>query len=237
MKKILYNIYLWLVAIPLIAVLTILTAILTMIFSPIFPKSRFAHSIPKIWAKIVCFLLLIRVKNFGKENIDTRQSYVYISNHQSIIDIFVIYGWLPSVFKWLMKAELFKIPFVGWACKAAGHIFIDRSVGIEANKSIAAAKRKLKDGISIVIFPEGSRTHDGKMQRFKRGAFRIAADLHLPILPITLRGSYERLPRNHGPKFSYGTVEMYFHNPINIAENQTEDDLMQQAWNIVASKL
>jgi len=237
MKKIFYNIYLWLIAIPLIAILTIVTAILTMIISPFFPKARFAHAIPKMWAKLVCFLLLIRVKVFGKENIDTNQSYVYISNHQSIIDIFVIYGWLPSVFKWLMKAELFKIPFVGWACKAAGHIFIERSAGIEANKSIAMAERTLQNGISVVIFPEGSRTHDGKMQRFKRGAFRITGDLHLPILPITLRGSYDRLPRNHGPKFTYGTVEMYFHPPINYTNYQTESELMQQAWEIVASKL
>ncbi|MDR2824186.1 MAG: 1-acyl-sn-glycerol-3-phosphate acyltransferase, partial [Prevotellaceae bacterium] len=106
MKKHLYNIYLWLFALPVAAVLTILTAILTMLTSPMFPKSRFAHAIPKTWAQLICFLLLIRVKIFGKENIDIRQSYVYISNHQSIIDIFVIYGWLPSVFKWIMKAEL-----------------------------------------------------------------------------------------------------------------------------------
>lgn len=236
MKKFFYNIYLWLVAIPVIAILTLLTAILTILIAPFFPQARFAHAIPKIWSKLTCFLLLIRVKIFGIENIDTSQSYIYISNHQSIIDIFVIYGWLPSVFKWLMKAELLKIPFVGWACKAAGHIFIDRSLGVGANKSIAEAKTKLQNGVSVVIFPEGSRTHDGKMQHFKRGAFRIAGDLHLPILPITLRGSFERLPRNHGPKFTYGTVEMHFHPPINT-ENETENELLEQAWNIVASKL
>lgn len=237
MKKIFYNIYIWLIAIPLIAILTILTAILTMIISPFFPKSCFAHAIPKTWAKLICFLLLIRVKIFGKENIDTNQSYVYVSNHQSIIDIFVIYGWLPSVFKWLMKAELFKIPFVGWACKAAGHIFIDRSVGIEVNKSIVAAEQILQNGVSVVIFPEGSRTYDGKMQRFKRGAFRIANDLNLPILPITLHDSYERLPRNHGPKFNYGTVEMHFHPPVKQNTYKSESELMQQTWEIVASKL
>jgi len=236
MKKFFYNIYLWLIAIPLAVILTIITAILTIIFAPFFPKARFAHAIPKFWAKLICFLLLIRVKIFGKKNIDTKQSYVYISNHQSIIDIFVIYGWLPSVFKWLMKAELMKIPFVGWACKAAGHIFIDRTIGIEANKSIEAAKKKLQNGVSVLIFPEGSRTLDGKMQRFKRGAFRIAADLHLPILPITLKGSFDRLPRNHGPKFNYGTVEMHFHPPI-ITDNKTENELMEQAWDIVASEL
>ncbi|MDR1653948.1 MAG: 1-acyl-sn-glycerol-3-phosphate acyltransferase [Prevotellaceae bacterium] len=239
MKKILYNIYLWIFALPLAMALTFLTAVLTMLFSPVFPKSRFAHAIPKAWARAVCLLLLIRVKTYGKENINTHQSYVYISNHQSIIDIFVIYGWLPSVFKWMMKAELFKIPFVGWACKAAGHIFLDRSAGIEASKSIAEAKRKLQDGISIVIFPEGSRTHNGQMQRFKRGAFRIAGDLRLPVLPVTLSGSYRRLPRNHGPKFSPGTVKVYFHQPIDLTNHTQEQEnaLMQQAWDLIASKL
>ncbi|MDR2823678.1 MAG: 1-acyl-sn-glycerol-3-phosphate acyltransferase, partial [Prevotellaceae bacterium] len=136
-----------------------------------------------------------------------------------------------------MKAELFKIPLVGWACNAAGHIFLDRSANIEANKSIAEAKRKLQDGVSVVIFPEGSRTRDGRMQRFKRGAFRIAGDLRLPLLPITLRGSFERLRRNQGPKFTPGTVEMHFHSPIDLTNYtyEQEDELMQKAWEVVAS--
>ncbi|GHV43836.1 1-acyl-sn-glycerol-3-phosphate acyltransferase [Bacteroidia bacterium] len=239
MKKILYNIYLWLVAIPVIAVLTIVTALLTIIIAPFFPKARFAHAIPKIWARSVCFFLLIHVKIFGRENINTSQSYVYISNHQSIMDIFVIYGWLPSVFKWIMKAELFKIPFVGWACKAAGHIFIDRSAGIEANRSVAAAKQRLQGGMSVVIFPEGSRTRNGQMLRFKRGAFRIAGDLRLPVLPITLKGSFERLPRNHGPKFTPGTIEMHIHSTIDMTnyQHENENELMQQAWEIINSAL
>ncbi|MDR2854074.1 MAG: 1-acyl-sn-glycerol-3-phosphate acyltransferase [Prevotellaceae bacterium] len=239
MKQTFYTIYLWLFGIWVASFLTLLAAILTMLTSPLAPNSRWAHSIPQIWAKLAAFFLMIRVKVYGKENVVTTQSYVYVSNHQSMVDIFVIYGWLPSVFKWIMKADLGKIPFVGWACKAAGHIFLNRSTAVEAIKSMEEAKQKLQNGVSVLVFPEGSRTKTGAMGRFKKGAFRISEDLLLPIVPITLKGSYDRLPRNHGPRFACGTVEMFIHQPITLENFRPEDEneLMQKVWDIINSKL
>jgi len=239
MLQFIYTVYLWIFGIWASVLATFLTAVLTMLTSPFAPASRWAHAIPKNWAKLVCFLLCVRVKVSGIENADSRLSCVYVSNHQSMIDIFVIYGYLPSVFKWIMKSDLIKIPFVGWACKAAGHVFINRSTALEAKRSIEEAEQKLRGGVSVVIFPEGSRTRDGRMGTFKKGAFRIAEDLKLPIVPVTLSGSYERLPRNHGPKFRYGTVQMFIHPPIfpDTFEQNGETSLMQQTWKVVNAPL
>lgn len=238
MKKLFYRIYACIFAIPVSAVITIITALLIIILSFIFINNKLIHFIAKYWARIVSTLLLIRVKVYGKENVDPYKSYVFAANHQSLVDIFIIYGWLPNVFNWVMKANLIKIPFVGLACKAAGHIFIDRSTPLEANKSIEKAKQKLKNGTSIVIFPEGTRTYDGSMAKFKRGAFRIAGDLMLPIVPVTLKGSFERLKRSE-KMFTPGKVEMYIHSPIDVKEylpdNQSE--LMQKTWDVINSKL
>lgn len=142
------------------------------------------------------------------------------------------------IFKWLMKAELRKIPLVGKACAVAGHIFIDRSNAVTAKHSIEQAEKQLKNGISVVIFPEGTRTHNGEMCKFKRGAFLIATDLRLPILPVTLRGCYERLPRN-AVNVVPGTIEIIVHQPIDTESYGADGSpkLMLDSWNIINSGL
>jgi 1-acyl-sn-glycerol-3-phosphate acyltransferase len=178
------------------------------------------------------------VKITGLEKLNPQQSYVIVCNHQSIYDVFVVYGWLPMIFKWLMKAELRKIPLVGKACAAAGHIFIDRSNAITAKHSIEQAEKQLKNGISVVIFPEGTRTRNGEMNKFKRGAFLIAADLRLPIVPVTLRGCYECLPRN-AVNVVPGRIEIIVHQPIDTESYGADGapKLMQDSWNIINSGL
>ncbi len=215
-KPIFFIIYQWLIALPVLLIITPLVAIATMILSPILPNSSVSYFPACWWGRIICHLLFIKVKLINVDKLDTRQSSIIIANHQSAFDVFAIYGWYPGVFKWIMKAELRRIPLVGKACEAAGHVFIDRSNPIAAIKSLKRAEQQLMDGVSVVIFPEGTRTRDGKMGMFKRGAFRLAADLSLPVVPVTIRGSFERMPR----KALYvkpGTIEMIFHNPIGIA--------------------
>ena len=238
MKRFLFSIYLWLVAIPILSVATIITALLTIILSPLFPNSKLSYFPARLWARFVCFMLFVRVKISGIENIDPKQSYVFVLNHQSYFDIFVVYGWLPNIFKWVMKAELRKIPFVGLACQAAGHIFIDRSSPLAASKSINKAKEQLQHGASVVVFPEGTRTLDGKMQSFKRGAFRIATDLELPIVTATLIGSFERLPRNRR-RFTPGTVELRIHKPIDVKLYLPDkvQELIQFTWKEINAEL
>jgi len=213
--SILFLIYQWLIALPIILIITPLVAVATTILSPIIPNSSVSYFPARWWGRIICHLLFIKVKLIDVEKLDVRKSSIIIANHQSAFDIFAIYGWYPGIFKWIMKAELKRIPLVGQACQAAGHVFIDRSNPIAAKKSLEKAEKQLMDGASVVIFPEGTRTFDGKMGKFKKGAFRLAADLSLPVVPLTIRGSFECLARNKW-YVQPGTIEMIFHDPVEI---------------------
>ncbi len=192
--KLIYILYQYLIALPILIVITLLVAVITILAFPC-PNAEWLHKIQQFWARCCCWLLFIPVEVRGLENIQPNLSYIFVSNHLSSYDIFVIYGWLPVIFKWLMKQELRRIPFVGSACKAAGHIFIDRSNPVTAMNSIQQVEKALVNGVSTVIFPEGTRTKDGQTGRFKRGAFQIALDLHLPIIPISLNGCYDVMPK------------------------------------------
>lgn len=210
--KYIYIVYQYVIAFPLLWVLTMLTAIVTIILFP-WPNSKFVNWLQKLWSRSFGWLLFIPITISGKEHIQPGQSYVFVANHQSMLDVWVIYGWLPVVFKWLMKAELRKMPFVGAACKAAGHVFVDRSSPMAAKKSLVEVEKVLRDGVCTVIFPEGTRSLDGQVGRFKRGAFQIALELNLPIIPISLTGCYEAMNR----KAHYVTrhpVHMYIGEPI-----------------------
>jgi 1-acyl-sn-glycerol-3-phosphate acyltransferase len=233
-----FFIYQWLIAFPVLLVLTILTAILTTILSPLFPNNTFSYYPARWWGKAFCFLLFVRVKIYGLENIDSKQSYVLTCNHQSIFDIFVVYGWLPFIFKWIMKIELRQIPLVGKACESAGHIFIDRSNPIAAKKSLENAELQLKNGVSVVIFPEGTRTKTGELGPFKKGAFRLATDLKLPIVPVTIRGSFERLHRN-SLHVHPGKIELTIHKPIDATSFNTDqiNEIIQKTKDQIQSAL
>ncbi len=231
-----YFIYTIVVAVPIIIVATILAAVLTLIFSPIFPDSKSSYVPAILWGRVTCYILLIRVKVSGLENIDAKQSYIFTPNHQSLFDVLVVYGWLPSIFKWVMKKELRQIPFVGAACEAAGHIFIDRDNALAARQSLMLASDNLKNGVSTVIFPEGTRTKTGRVNKFKRGAFLMALDLQLPIVPITLRGSYERI---RGYYFFPGRIEMIVHPPVDVTQFSAEESskLVRHVQEIVKGPL
>jgi len=187
--------YQYLIALPVLVVATVLCALITIIAIP-WKNSEWLHGVQATWARLFCRLMFIPVKVAGVEHIRKGQSYVFVSNHQSVFDVFVIYGWLPVVFKWLMKKEISRIPLVGTACRAAGHIAVDRSHAKAAAESLQAVGEQLTNGVSTVIFPEGTRTYDGQVARFKRGAFQIAWELHLPVIPIRLDGCWEVMSRH-----------------------------------------
>ena len=130
----------------------------------------------------------------GRENIDPQQSYVVVANHQSLYDVFVLYGYSGIDFKWVMKQEMRSVPGLGIGCEKIGHIFVDRSNVQAALASIKAAESKIRNGTSVVFFPEGTRSRDGALLKFKKGAFRFALDLNLPILPVTIVGTKDVLP-------------------------------------------
>ena len=168
--KILYRIYQLCIALPIFLVLTLLTALTTIIGSLIGGAHVWGYYPGKIWSQLTCYILLLPVEVHGREKLDKHTSYVFAPNHQGIFDIFLIYGFLGRNFKWMMKKSLRKIPFVGKACESAGHIFVDRANAKGMLTTIRQAERSLKNGVSLVVFPEGSRTQDGTLGSFKRGS-------------------------------------------------------------------
>ncbi len=217
MKLFLYRIYQLCVLVPVALVVTVVAAVLTILAS-ILGGSRFwGYQIPRIWAKIICWATLVRVEVRGRENISKGQSYVFVANHQGAYDIFAIYGYLGHNFKWMMKKSLERIPLVGFSCKISGHIFVDNSSPGAVRETMVTAEKQLAGGMSVVVFPEGSRTRDGKLHCFKRGAYILATEFNLPVVPITIDGAYDVMPRTTLiPK--WGKIIITIHKPIYAGE-------------------
>ena len=240
MGRILYKAYTWLFFAPVFVVLTILTAVVTIGGCLLGGKRVFSYYPGMIWSRLACYLALCPVTVRGRENIRRGQSYVFVANHQGAFDIFLIYGFLGVPIKWVMKAGIGKIPFVGAACRAAGFIFVDNSSPKAAARSVLEAERSLRGGASVVVFPEGSRTYTGKMIRFKKGAYQMALDQRLPIIPITLNGPFDVLPigslnlRRH-------RMEMVIHPEVSTEGMDTSHKGMQvfadNTQTIIASAL
>lgn len=211
--RILFMMYQWLITVPILAVVTIITATITLIGCAIGNRDFWGYWPAHVWARTVCILWFVRVKVVGRENIDPKTSYVFVANHQSAFDIWTIYGYLNHNFKWLMKKSLEKIPFVGDACKSAGHVFVDDSNPRGVRTTIEESEQRLRGGMSVVIFPEGSRTWDGRLGTFKRGAFMLAGEFKLPVVPLTISGAFERMPRTTYNAWP-GKIVLTIHKPI-----------------------
>jgi len=218
MVKFLYKVYFWVIVIPIFAVLTILAALFCTVGCMLGGERIFAYWPGALWAKSACVLTGCRVKVSGREHIRKGQSYVFVSNHQGAFDIFLIYGYLGAPIKWMMKKSLGNIPFVGMACRKAGFIFVDHSSARAAQKSIAEAVSHLHDGYSLIVFPEGTRSRDGHLQQFKRGAFMIAFQTALPVVPVTLNGTFNVMQGNKWDIYPH-RLEMVIHPPLKLPED------------------
>lgn len=213
--KHLYHIYQLLIAAPILLVATILTALITSAGCFIGNAHFWGYYPGKIWSKIFCRTLLLPVKVEGKQYIDRHTSYVFVANHQGPMDIFLIYGYLGRNFKWMMKKSLRRIPLVGYACEKARHIFVDKSGPKKIQQTYERARQTLQGGTSVVVFPEGSRTYTGRMGTFHKGAFQLADELQLPIVPITINGSFDVLTRMAGISFvHHHAMRLIIHRPI-----------------------
>lgn len=224
MKKILYIIYQpykWLFFLFLI-LNTLFFSVLAILLSLIVNQKVGGYCGPA-WARLNAFFTPILVTVEGKEKIKKNTSYIVVPNHQSHYDIFLLYGWLGVYIRWVMKMELGKIPVFGYCCKTMGHIFIDRSSTESAIASLNAAKEKLSDGSSIIMFPEGTRNSSNEMLPFKKGAFRMAIDLGLPLLPITILDTKDIIPTKT-LNLMPGKAKMIIHDPIDVSK-YTIDDL------------
>ncbi len=234
----LYQPYKYLVVMPVLGLATAFSATLALVLTLV-TSARTASRLTAVpWARVMAWVTPMRVEVVGRDNIDPRQPYVLVSNHQSQYDIFVLYGWLGVDFKWVMKQELRKVPGIGVACERLGHIFIDRSNHAAAVATLEAARTKIVDGTSVMFFPEGTRSMDGQLLRFKRGAFRMAVDLGLPILPLTVTGTRDVLPANTSDLMP-GSARLIIHEPISIEGVTVKDcqELSDRVREVIASRL
>lgn len=232
-----YYIYFFIIAVPLLLVLTILSCLVILVGSAIGKGSFWGYYPAVAWARIFCWLSLVRVTVKGRDNINRNTSYVFVANHQGSYDIFSIYGYLGHNFKWMMKKSLRKILLVGFTCERIGHIFVDRSSPSAVRRTIETAERQLRDGMSLVVFPEGARTFDGKMIPFKKGAYQLALDFHLPLVPVTIDGSFKVMPRT-----SYlprpGHITLTIHKPIAPPDDEADRaEVMESTRRAIESAL
>lgn len=231
----LYQPYKLLVFLPVLILSTNVLGMLIVVLISL-GLDRLARQLPVLWARINTVATPAQVKVSGQENIVPGQSYVVVANHQSHFDILAIYGWLGVDIRWVMKMELRKVPVLGLACEKLGHVYIDRSNSRRAQASIDAAKTQLVNGTSIFFFPEGTRSLDGRLLPFKKGAFKLAKELGLPILPVTISGSHDILPAKTLNLFP-GAVDVIVHPPISVTADSDEHDLLVKARERIASAL
>jgi 1-acyl-sn-glycerol-3-phosphate acyltransferase len=170
--------------------------IATIIASLIDNTGNTGHKIAGIWGNSILTAGRIRVKVRGLSRIDPKRSYIYMVNHQSNFDIPVLLSSLPVQFRWIAKAELFRIPLFGVAMQRAGYISIDRSNWRSAVASLKRAAQMIKNGVSVVIFPEGTRSLDGHLGPFKKGGFVLAVDAQVKVVPIVIHGTYDIMPKD-----------------------------------------
>lgn len=179
--------------------LVIITPIISIpIFvSTLFVKpGKFVFSCMRLWSKILTTLMGLRISVHGTENIEPETSYIVTPNHQGVADIHAMASSLPVLFRWVLKKELLRIPIFGWAVWCTGPIAIDRSNSAVSIETLNKEKdEKLKDGWSVLIYPEGTRTPDGNLLDFKKGAFMMAIKSGIPILPVVCNGAFQIMPK------------------------------------------
>jgi len=242
MKRVLlylYQIYVWLVLFPVAAVLTLISGWLAVLAAAIWNPEAASREVAPRWGRIICWLTPARVEVEGAENADPGQTYVVVCNHQSLYDIFLVYGWLKLDLKWVMKAELRKMPGVGIGCASLGHIFVDRGNPEQSRKAVDDALNRVGNGVGILFFIEGTRSQDGKLLPFKKGAFRFATSQQLPILPVTISGARD-IQRANSMLIFPGRMRMVIHPPIEANGRWIEEDipkLMEQTRTTIASAL
>ena len=168
------------------------------------------------WAKVILRVCGIHVTVHGLENVSPEIPRIYMCNHQSFFDIWTILAFLPVDFKFILKQELMKIPLLGPAMTRAGYIGIERKDPREAVKSIAVAAQRIKDGASVLIFPEGTRSPDGRLLSFKRGGFKLAFKSGCDIVPMVINGSH-RIATKGSLRINKGSFSFRIGEPISLS--------------------
>ncbi|MDQ3021092.1 MAG: 1-acyl-sn-glycerol-3-phosphate acyltransferase [Bacteroidota bacterium] len=216
-----------------ISIHCILIAILTILVSPFDRKGKITHYLSKIFGNGILLIAGVKVEVEGKEKLDEKDNYIFISNHLSYFDIPILMKAIPNNVRFVYKDSITKIPVFGWAMYLGKYIPINRDNVRQAMKSLKKAAKKVLNGISVVIFPEGTRSMDGVPGEFKRGMFVIADEAKVPLVPTTIVGSNKIMPRG---KFEIksGKVKVVFSDPMNYKKDK---NFLEEIRSEILSKL
>jgi len=220
-----------------VALTTFFFSVIAIIASFFSRRGDSVHIVAGIWARSIMVGSRIHVRVNGLSNIEPDKSYIYMANHSSNFDIPVLLGYLPVQFRWLAKAELFKIPVFGRAMLGAGYVKIDRFNQQSAFESISEAAQKMKNGVSVMIFPEGTRSKDGRIKSFKKGGFVMAVDSGVPIVPVIIRGTWPIMAKS-SLRINRGDIEMEIAKPIDTIgySRETKEELMEKVRTVICQK-
>ena len=197
-----------------------------------------AFTISRQWARVILLVTGTRVRITGREKIATESRYVIISNHQSQFDILALVTSLRMQFRWVIKKELLRVPLFGWALYAARNVFIDRSDHEKALASIHKGVDRLPEGVSVLVFAEGTRSADGQLGRFKKGGFMISVEKGLPVLPVAVKGSRKVLPKGSAV-FHPGHIDVVVCDPIEVTGHTHEsiETLIEKIHGVIDKEL
>ena len=204
------------------------------IFSIIPNSEDRIHKMANLWAKILLLISNTKVEVIGSENILHGKPQIFMANHQSDFDILIVLGHVPGQFRWIAKKELFNIPIFGAAMKTAGYIEIDRNNHEKAMQSMDEAALRIREGKSVMTFPEGTRSRDGEIKAFKQGAFHLAIKSGVPIVPISIIGSGRIMPKR-SVRIKPGQIKLVIGEPIDVKSIDIEKrhELIEKVRNTI----
>jgi 1-acyl-sn-glycerol-3-phosphate acyltransferase len=204
-----------LISIPAVSVYTIVCGAVSILLGIVFRSGDPSHWLARLWSWLILTTCGVRASMSGLEHLEKGQNYIFAANHQSIYDIPILFAWLPISFRILYKESLNRVPFMGWHLFFCGHISVDRSNPVRARQSLERAAKRVQSGTSVVIFPEGTRSSNGTIGRFKQGSFLLAIKSGVPVVPITISESW-RIMRKGEVTVRPGIVKVHLDRPVSV---------------------
>jgi 1-acyl-sn-glycerol-3-phosphate acyltransferase len=204
-------------------VMTMLCATPVAILTLLVPRwSNLVIHVGRFWSRTMLATSGAHVTVHGHQHTRTHAPCIFIANHQSIVDVWVMLSLVPPNTRFAAKHELFRIPVLGWALANTGCIPINRGNRTEAIRSLGVAAERIRTGRSVVLYPEGTRSRDGSLQPFKKGAFHLAVQAGVPIVPVAITGSFDVVPPGR-LRVTPGPVEVFIEPPIDVTPYQPGD--------------
>lgn len=204
---------------------TFLCSIIALLSTFVERSGRTYHKVALFWSKVCLLAAGVKIEVDGSELIPRDQPVIFMSNHQGNFDILALFQAIPIRFNWLAKEELFKIPLFGRSMQSAGYIPINRGDGRDSLKSLGRAAELVRGGTSIAIFPEGTRSNDGRLLPFKRGGFILASKAAVPIIPVSISGSMKINPPDNLLCILPGVIRIKFSPPIQTTANGAKQQI------------